>query len=142
MLICLFTKLQRHKKSFVFRNSVVKIQRVLFGNEPFLRKMLESFFSSNIPLYIGKNPVEKLLRFWKWNLKRTPQSASNSFLRKSNFMFCIIFKMVSFVNARGSVKISSNIVTHSNCYIKSDKYFFLYKSRCGKCSPETKLFTK
>ena len=75
LLICLFTKLQRHKKSFVFRNSVVKMQRVLFGNEPFLRKMLESFFGSNIPLYIGKNPVEKLLRFWKWNLKRTPQSA-------------------------------------------------------------------
>ena len=71
----IFTKLQRHKKSFVFRNSVVKMQRVLFGNEPFLRKMLESFFGSNIPLYIGKNPVEKLLRFWKWNLKRTPQSA-------------------------------------------------------------------
>ena len=27
-------------------------------------------------------------------------------------------------------------------YIKGDKYFFFCKSRCGKCSPETKLFTK
>ena len=63
--------------------------------------------------------------------------------------------MISFVNAQGSVKIrlacskallltisSSNIVTHSNGYIKGDKYFFFYKSRCGKCSPGTKLFTK
>ena len=63
--------------------------------------------------------------------------------------------MISFVNAQGSVKIrlacskallltisSSNIVTHSNGYIKGDKYFFFYKSRCGKCSPETKLFAK
>ena len=37
---------------------------------------------------------------------------------------------------------SSNIVTHSNGYIKGDKYFCFYKSRCGKCSPETKLFPK
>ena len=47
--------------------------------------------------------------------------------------------MISFVNAQGSVKIrlacskallltisSSNIVTHSNGYIKGDKYFFFY----------------
>ena len=63
--------------------------------------------------------------------------------------------MISFVNAQGSVKIrlacskallltisSSNIVTHSNGYIKGDKYLFFYKSRCGKYSPETKPFTK
>ena len=48
--------------------------------------------------------------------------------------------MISFVNAQGSVKIrlayskallltisSSNIVTHSNCYIKGDRYFFFIK---------------
>ena len=63
--------------------------------------------------------------------------------------------MISFVNAQGSVKIrlacskallltisSSNIITHSNGYVKGDKYFFLYKKRCGKCSLETKLFRK
>ena len=63
--------------------------------------------------------------------------------------------MISFINATGSVKIrlarsktllltisSSNNVTHSNGYIKGGKYFFFYKSRCDKCSPETKLFTK
>ena len=69
--------------------------------------------------------------------------------------FCVIFNMISFVNAKGSVKIrlacskallltisSSNIVTHSNGYIKGEKYFYFYKSRCGKCPTETKLFTK
>ena len=63
--------------------------------------------------------------------------------------------MISFVNAKGSVKIRlvcsiallltisySNTVTRSNGYITGDKYFFFYKSRCGKCSPETKLLTK
>ena len=48
--------------------------------------------------------------------------------------------MISFVNAQGSVKIglacskallitisSSNIVTHSNGYVKGDKYFFFIK---------------
>ena len=65
--------------------------------------------------------------------------------------------MISFVNAHGSVKIrlvfskallltisSSNVIKHSNGYIKGDKYFFFYESRCVKCSPETKtkLFRK
>ena len=63
--------------------------------------------------------------------------------------------MISFVNAQDSVNIrlvcskallltisSSNIVTHSSGYIKGDMYFFCYKRRCSKCSPETKLFTK
>ena len=34
---------------------------------------------------------------------------------------------------------SSNIVTHSNGYIKGDKHFFFYKSRCGECFPGIKL---
>ena len=51
------------KVNFLFyRNSAVKLQHVLFENESFLCKMLVSFFSSNIPLYIGKNPVEKLCK--------------------------------------------------------------------------------
>ena len=63
--------------------------------------------------------------------------------------------MISFANTQGSVKIilecseallltilSLNIVTHSNGYIKGDKYFSFYKSMCGKFSPEIKLFIK
>ena len=40
------------------------------------------------------------------------------------------------------VILSSNIVTHSNGYRKSDRYFFFHKSSCSKSSPENKLFTK
>ena len=62
--------------------------------------------------------------------------------------------MISSVNYQGSVKIGlacsktllltiscSNIVPHPNSYMKDNKYFFFYKNRCGKCSPEPKLFT-
>ena len=67
-------------------------------------------------------------------------------------LVCVIFifNVISFISVQGSVKIklacskallltipSSNIMTHSN----GDKYFFFYKSWCGKCSPETKQFT-
>ena len=45
------------------------MQHVLFENEPFLRKMLVQFFSSNIPLYIGKNPAEKLCKVLEMELK-------------------------------------------------------------------------
>ena len=62
-------KVTTTKVNFRFRNSAVKPQHVLFENEPFLRKMLVSFFSSNIPLYIGKNPVEKLCKVLEMELK-------------------------------------------------------------------------
>ena len=57
----------------------------------FLCKMLASFFSSK--------------RFCKWNLKHTPQSPLNSFSRKWNLKFCIVFNMISLSNAQASVKI-------------------------------------
>ena len=67
LFICLFAKLQW--KIFVFANSAVKPQHVLFVNEPFLRKMLVSLFSSNIPQYIEKIPMEKLCRILEMKLK-------------------------------------------------------------------------
>ena len=58
---------------------------------------------------------------------------------KIKFKVSITFNMISFANAQVSVKIrlacskallltisSSNITTHSNSYIKGDKYLFLY----------------
>ena len=44
---------------FVFTNSAVKPQKVLFANEPFFRKMVALFFCANITLCIQKkkNPV-------------------------------------------------------------------------------------
>ena len=50
-------------------NSAIKAQHVLFANEPFLCKMIVSLFSSNIPLYIEKNPVEKLCKVLEMELK-------------------------------------------------------------------------
>ena len=77
---CLLVYLRSYNnKSEVFTISTAKPRHVLFANEPFLRKILLSFFSSNIHLYIEKKNARKsCLRFWKWNLKHTPQSAKNS----------------------------------------------------------------
>ena len=82
-------------------------------------------------------PWKNYVRFWKCDLKRTPQSAQYQFLRKSNLKFCIMFNMISFANA---IKLrlacsrvwllitsSSKIVTNSNDCIKGDKYLFLIK---------------
>ena len=86
---CLFVYLRSYNdKIFVFRNSAVKSQHVLFENEPYLRKMLISFFSSDIPLYIVKNPVEELCKVLEMELKkRTPRLIWNSFLK--NFLHYI-----------------------------------------------------
>ena len=111
--------------------------------------------------------LKNYVRFWKWNLKRTTQSAQNSFSSKLNLKFCIIFNMISFANAQGSVKIRlacSNVLllinyfdcryeillrTHSYGYMKGGKYFFFikrrqiflfYKSRYCRCSLLIKLF--
>ena len=53
-------------------------------NEPFLRKMLVSFISSNIPLYIEENPLEKLFKVLDIELKRYTPVVQNLFLIKSN----------------------------------------------------------
>ena len=86
-------------------------------------------------------PWKNYVKFWKWYLKLTTQSTQNSFLRKSNFKFCVLSNMISLANAQGSVKIrlvfsnvlllivsfSNIVVTHSNGYIKDDKYFSFTK---------------
>ena len=46
-----------------------KEQHDLFPNEPFLRKILVSFFRSNIPLYIEKILMEKLYKVLEVELK-------------------------------------------------------------------------
>ena len=64
----LFAYLQSYiHKSFT--NCPVKPQHVLYANQPFSRKMIVSFFSSNIPLYVEKNPVEKPCKVLEMELK-------------------------------------------------------------------------
>ena len=102
---------------------------MLYENEPFLRKMLVSFLGSHIPLYIGKNPVEKLCKVLEIELKMyTPVDLK--FVFKENK-----FKFLQRAEGSGKIRLtcskalltisSSNIVTHSNGYIKGDKYFSL-----------------
>ena len=104
--------------------------------------MLVSFFSSNIPLYIGKNPAEKLCKVLEMELKTYTPVGLKFFFEEIKFK--VLHHIVSFVNAQGLVKIrlacskallltisSTNTVTHSNGCVKGDKYFFFYKSRCG-----------
>ena len=121
MFICLFTKLQRQK----YYKSI-----------------------SNIPLYIGKNPVEKLCEVLEMELKTyTPVGLKFAF---EKIKFKVLHYIQRFHSSTPKIRLacpktllltisSSNTVTHSNSYIKEDKYFFFYKSRSGKCSPETKV---
>ena len=44
LFICLFTKLQRQKQIFIFRNSAGKPQDVLFNNKPFSREISNTDF--------------------------------------------------------------------------------------------------
>ena len=71
IFVYLFTsKVTTTKVSFCFyKQCIVEVKHVLFVNEPYLRKTLVSFFSSNIPLYIVKNPVEKLCKILEMELK-------------------------------------------------------------------------
>ena len=47
--------------------------------------MLVSFFSSNIPLYIGKNPVEKLCKVLEMELKTSTQIDQKFVFEKIKF---------------------------------------------------------
>ena len=61
------------------------MQDVLFAKEPFLRKILVSFFSSNIPLYTEKNPVEKFCKVLEMELKTYTPVDPKSVLEKIKF---------------------------------------------------------
>ena len=101
LFICKFTTT---KVNFRFYKQCSQVATCLFKNPPFLREMLVPFFSSNIPLYIEKNPVVKPCKNLEMELK-TYTPGQNSFSRKSNLKFCIIFNMVSITNAQGTAKI-------------------------------------
>ena len=117
--------------------------------------MLVSAFSSNIPLYNEKNPVEKLCKLLEMKLKTYTPVGLKFVFEKIKFKVLHYIQQDFIRQPPGSVKMKlacskallltilfSNVVTHSNGYIKGDKYFFFYKSRCSKCSPDTKLYTR
>ena len=73
------------KKKMFLETVQPNLQHVLFHKEPFLHKMLVWFFSSNIPLYIGKNPVEKLCKVLEMELKIYTPVSLNSIFEKITF---------------------------------------------------------
>ena len=92
------------KVNFRFDKHCSQAARRLLLTSNFCTKCLHHFISLIFFYTLKKIPRKKYVSLWKWNLKRTLQSAQNSFSRKSNSEFCIIFN-ISFVNAKGSVKI-------------------------------------
>ena len=87
--------------------------------------MLVSLFSSNIHLYLEKNPVEKLPKVLEMELKTyTPVEPKFVFEK-------IKFKVFKIRLACSKVLLLINYLdrrlTHSSGYIKGDKYFFFIK---------------
>ena len=77
---CLLVYLQSYneKSKFLFLQTVELSRNTSY--KPFLRKILAIIF-----LYTSKTtPWKNYFRFWKWNLKRTPQSTPNLLSRKLN----------------------------------------------------------
>ena len=48
---------------------------------------------------LTKNSWKNYVRFWKWNLKTYTSVTPKFFSRKSNLMFCIMFKVILFANS-------------------------------------------
>ena len=78
------------KSKFLFLQAIQSSRNTsYFRKSNFCAKCWYRFFAL-IFFYISKKiPWRNYVRFWKWNLKRTSQSAYNSFLRKLNSKFCI-----------------------------------------------------
>ena len=107
---CLFVYLQcyNNKSKFSFSQTVQSSCNTSYlRTNHFCTKCQYRFLAAIFLFTLKKIPWKNYVRFWKWNIKCTPQSAQNLFSRKSNLRFCIIFNMISFANAQGSVKIRS-----------------------------------
>ena len=102
LFICEFTMT---KVNFRFYKQCSQAATQLFCERAIFAQNANRFLALIFHYKMKKIPWKNYLRFWKWNLKCTHQSAQNSFLRKSNLKFCIIFKMISFANAQGTVKV-------------------------------------
>ena len=65
----------KDKSKFLFLETVQSSRNTFYSRTShFLQKVLVSFFSSNISLYIGKNPVEKLYKVLEMKLKNVHSS--------------------------------------------------------------------
>ena len=136
---CLFiSKVATIKRHFHSLNSAVKLQHVKrFANEPFFRKTLVSSFTSNIPVYIEKNPVEIFCKILEIEIKTCNPVSPKFVFEKIKFKFLhyirhnFIRSRPGFTNDQISMFKSLNTDyfnltchQHFNGYMKDDKYFF------------------
>ena len=85
-LVYLFiSKVTTTKVNFVYINSTVKKQHVLFVNKSFLLKVLVLYFSSNIPLHIEKNLMAKFCKILEMELKMYTPVSPRIFFKKIKF---------------------------------------------------------
>ena len=135
------SKVVTTKVNFPFYKQCSQGATCLFANEPYLRDMLASFFNSNIPLYIEKNPVEKLCKVLEMKMKMYTPVSTKLILEKIKYkvLHCI---QHDFIRQRAGL--SKHQACIFKCFVKNvlRQIFFLYKSRCCKCSLEIKLFIK
>ena len=105
---CLFVYMWSYneKSKFLFLQTVQLSRNTSFLQTSHVCAKWRYRFLALIFLYTWETtPWKNYFRFWKWNLKRTPQSVQNLFSRKLNLKFCIAFNMIWFAKAQGSVKI-------------------------------------
>ena len=94
------------KSEFSFLETVQSSGNMsFFRTSHFCAKCYYRFLALTSFIHCKKIPLKNYVKFQKWNLKCTPELAYNSFLKKSNLKFCIMFNLISFVNAQGSIKI-------------------------------------
>ena len=121
-IFCLFVYLGNYKDKSIFSfftNSAVKPQHVLFANEPFLRKMLEYFFSYNIPLYIEKNLGEKLCKFVEMKFKTYTPVAIKFVFEK------IKFSVLNYIQNSFIFQRPGNSKVYASIFKSLSNYFIL-----------------
>ena len=75
LVYLVISKVATTKVNFRFYKQCSQVATCLICEQAILRKMLVSFFSANIPLYIEKNPMEKSCKVLEMELKMyTPVS--------------------------------------------------------------------
>ena len=93
---CLFGSFQSYngKSKFSFLQTMQSSCNTSYlWTSHFCVKCLYRFLPLIFLYALKKIPWKNYVRFWKWNLKCTPQSAQNSFSRKSNLNCYIILNI-------------------------------------------------
>ena len=126
----------------------------------FLHKVLVLYFSSNIPLYIEKNPMEKLCKILEMELKMYTPVSPRIFFKKTKFKVLHYIQHDFICQCLGLSKDQAsmfkyfvtidffdhrlwNTFTYAFWWLHKRQQIFLFSSsRYYRCSLESKLFVK